>query len=393
MAFRVGADARSITPVLTPAPYLAGFDSDRRATSVHDELMVRTIAIQHGDEEPWVLSSCDLIGLARVPRVRGRSVVCCTHTHHGPDTIGFWGRPLEGVSGRDPEYLDLVRLTVAASRDAALASLEPAELSAGSVPVPELVDNFRDPDVIDDELSMVVATRTDRSVIATLASYPCHPEVLDPANTEITADYPGHFCRSVERRRGGTAIFVAGGLGGMLSPRTDIHTHAEAERFGEFLAAAAEGVELVGVGSGFASEHADVLVELVNPLYQLAMEMSIVDDVEWRNQMAVTEVSLTRIGDLALAGVPGELLPKLGLQLKERLRAKGVRVPIIVGLANDELGYILAPEDFITPADYFDPGKQYEESMSVGPDLGPAIMGALQHLADDVCAPSADEPV
>ena len=387
MSFRVGADARSITPELSPAPYLAGFDSERMATSVHDELMVRTIAIQHGNEEPWVLSSCDLIGLARVPRAEGRSLVCCTHTHHGPDTIGFWGRPLEGVSGRNPEYLDLVRLTVAASRDAAIASLEAADLSAGSVSVPELVDNFRDPDVIDDELSIVVATRADQSVIATLASYPCHPEVLDPANTEITADYPGHFCRSVEGHRGGTAVFVAGGLGGMLSPRTEIHTHEEAERFGKVLAAAVDEVDLVAVGSGFSSEHSDVLVELANPLYRLAMEMSIVDEVEWRDQMAVTEVSLTRIGDLVLAGVPGELLPKLGLQLKERLRSHGVRVPIIVGLANDELGYILAREDFVTPEDYFDPGRQYEESMSVGPDLGPAVMGALQRLTEVVCGP------
>jgi hypothetical protein len=65
------------------------------------------------------------------------------------------------------------------------------------------------------------------------------------------------------------------------------------------------------------------------------------------------------------------------------MRAAGMVSPAIVGLANDELGYILPEEDFVFPKDYFDPGSSYEESMSVGPRLGPAVCDAVTALVAD----------
>jgi hypothetical protein len=96
-----------------------------------------------------------------------------------------------------------------------------------------------------------------------------------------------------------------------------------------------------------------------------------------------SEVSLTRVGPLWLAGVPGELLPKLGLALKEAMRAAGALYPAVVGLANDELGYILPQEDYCYPDDPFSPGAHYEETMSVGPLMGPRVMEALGELIEE----------
>ena len=55
-------------------------------------------------------------------------------------------------------------------------------------------------------------------------------------------------------------------------------------------------------------------------------------------------------------------------------------VPLLIGLANDELGYILPQEDFEAPSDLADPGDRYEESMSVGPETGPSVFAALEQL-------------
>jgi hypothetical protein len=82
--------------------------------------------------------------------------------------------------------------------------------------------------------------------------------------------------------------------------------------------------------------------------------------------------------------VPGELLPRLGLDFKARMRAGGAGEAVIVGLANDELGYILAQEEFSEPADYAAPGDRYEESMSVGPEAGPILAASLERLLSDV---------
>ena len=388
---RVGADVRSIAPDLDAGTvFIAGYDPDRPATGAHDELQVRSVAFASGGGEPVVLSVCDLIGLTRVPGPKGRRVVACTHTHHGPDGLGFWGRPFEGVSGIDPAYIERVRSTVAASADAAVAALEPASLRVGSVAVPGLVANFRNPDLVDDELSVLRAVRADGSVVVTLCDFPCHPEVVDKTNTELTADYAGHLCRAVEGNAGGVAVFAAGALGGMLAPSTEVRTHAEAARYGSVLAAAAEealasgaAVDPAEATVAFARVEVDLLLE--NPIYDLGMQVGLVPAAERREAGSfVTEVSCFRVGPVMAACVPGELLPRLGLQLKATMRALGATVPMVVGLADDELGYLLPAEDFTFPADYLDPGSQYEESFSVGPTGGPRVVAALEDLLPSV---------
>ena len=218
------------------------------------------------------------------------------------------------------------------------------------------------------------------AVIATLVAYPCHPEVLDPESPDVTADYPGHLCREVETRDGGIAVFVSGDLGGMQSPATEHRTHEEAHRFGRVLADAVGDCLQDSQDDTLAFARMSLPIDLDNPMYRHLIAAGVVAPVEWRGDEVLTEVSLTRIGPVTLAAVPGELLPRLGLMVRQQLRAAGSPLPAIVGLADDELGYILAAEDFVEPADYLDPGRQYEESMSPGRGTGPAVMGALTEL-------------
>jgi hypothetical protein len=93
-----------------------------------------------------------------------------------------------------------------------------------------------------------------------------------------------------------------------------------------------------------------------------------------------TEASLLKLGPAWLFGVPGELLPKLGLAFKADLSQAGAGFAAITGLTNDELGYILPQEDFVYPDNPFEPGSHYEETMSVGPEAGPRLAAALQEL-------------
>jgi hypothetical protein len=93
-----------------------------------------------------------------------------------------------------------------------------------------------------------------------------------------------------------------------------------------------------------------------------------------------SEVNLIKIGKLWFATVPGELLPKLGLQLKVLMKDAGAQVAGVIGLANDELGYILPVEDFKYPWNPFKPGKHYEETNSIGKTIAPQVMGALRQI-------------
>ncbi len=200
---------------------------------------------------------------------------------------------------------------------------------------------------------------------------------MDDDNMLITADMAGYACRAIEREVGGVGVWASAHLGGMMSPDTAIRTFGECERMGETLAVAA--LTILRIGSfaeraELAGMMREVDIPLHNPLLRLAAAVGLLRGVG-QGESVTTEVSVWRIGDLVeFVFVQGELLPKLGMQLKAHMTA-GAK--FVVGLANDEIGYILPREDFIFPQDYMDPGRQYEESMSLGPDAEPTIVDTL----------------
>jgi hypothetical protein len=112
----------------------------------------------------------------------------------------------------------------------------------------------------------------------------------------------------------------------------------------------------------------------------VAFWRKLLPDIRNKKGQIETEVNLIKIGGLWLATVPGELLPKLGLRVKAQLLEAGASVAGVVGLANDEVGYILPEEDFKYPWNPFKPGKHYEETNSIGKEIAPKVMNALKEL-------------
>ncbi len=393
MTLTVGYAQATITPALDRPVYLAGFGRNRRAQSVHDDLFVRALAL-NGAGATVVLAAVDLIGLTRhvvqeiesavrqiAPAVQ--LVVAATHTHHGPDTLGLWG-PDEVTRGVDEEYLAHLQQAIAATALDALHRMRPADLRTASAQVTGIARNARDPAITDEELSCLqfVAAGQNKP-LATLLVYPCHPEVLWDDNPHITSDYLDAMRRVVERTTGAPCIGMVGALGGMMTPAMPGNTFEDAERMGVILGEAALAA-LTGARAhaieyvGYRRRVYDL--PLANPLFQMALEAGLLTGLLNDGDTLTTEAGLLRLGDAAIFFMPGEVLPRLGLAYKQQMRSAGIRHAVLVGLANDELGYILPADDFIFPDDPFEPGAHYEESMSVGIDAGPALSAALTAL-------------
>lgn len=388
MKITAGADARTIQPDLGKPVYLAGFSRNRKATGTHDPLMVRTLALSDGSTT-LVLAVCDLIGFARIDTLDMRRrigapastniVIACTHTHSGADTIGLWG-PDTQTTGCDADYIEWVKGQVVASCKAAIAQMQPAQLRATLGEVRGVVKNIRDPHIVDHAMGVLQAVNEGGTAIFTLLNFPCHPELMNDDNTLLTADIAGFACRTVERELGGVGIWASGHLGGMMTPDSDISTFEESRRLGEKLAEYA--VDEIRIGIFEVTSQLDgmtlqVNVPLDNPLLSMASAVGLLRAGEQRD-VVTTEVTVWNLGLLGqVAFVPGELLPALGLQLKQHMRGSG---KFVIGLANDEIGYILPKESFVRPADYMSPGRQYEESMSLGAEAGPMIVDTLAKL-------------
>ncbi len=366
--------------------------------TVHDDLYVRALALQlapaQAGDRFLIVVALDLIGLhrghcqaveqrvmAQIPNAQ--TLITCTHTHHGPDTLGLWG-PDDQTSGVDELYMAQMMEIVVDTVAAAAGNLQEAHLASTSVIVPGVAKNLRDPDIVDEELTCLQLRRpVDNQPLATWLIFPCHPEVLWDENPHITSDYLCTLRQLIEAETGAPCLVQVGALGGMMSPDVIDHSFAESAAMGETLAVAA----LAALSTCKAIPVADLnytrqefSLPLKNPLFKMAAAAGLLPNIERDDGTILTEAGLLQLDDLFMAAVPGELLPKLGLQYRQMMKDAGARVTAVIGLANDELGYILPIEDFSEPDNYLDPGASYEESMSVGPEMGPRLTDALHTI-------------
>jgi len=113
-----------------------------------------------------------------------------------------------------------------------------------------------------------------------------------------------------------------------------------------------------------------------------------------------TELSVLKLGNLTVALIPGEIFPELvyggefgnanpdGVNprtLKEIADEFGVETLLVIGLANDEIGYIVPPSDFLLneEAPYLERIRDakgedhYEETNSVGPECARLVARAF----------------
>jgi hypothetical protein len=83
-----------------------------------------------------------------------------------------------------------------------------------------------------------------------------------------------------------------------------------------------------------------------------------------------TTVAALRIGDLLIVGAPGELIAELGLKVKEALKKDGIKYPVIGGLANQWVSYILSETEYEKGG--------YEASVSFyGKNLGDVVVKGM----------------
>jgi len=431
----------------TESVWLAGFGaSGRRPLGAHDPLYARLLVLREGKTTVAVVG-LDLLGFYRddVEDLRRRAgldavLVAATHTHSGPDTLGLWGR-FPGVSGVDLAYHARLKAKVADALKLLTTQLRPATAAAGHGELDPrgLCRDSRDPQVIDPDLNVLRLTGKDGKAVATVVNWSCHPEVLGRENRLLTADYPGPLCARVEEKTGGACVFLNGMIGGLMTPDAKAENFYEAARIGAAVADAALALKTAPAPSRpLAYRSALVRVPVENSRYRLmlpaltfghalfgadgapltrwgarrlALRHWLVGLTEATAPSIETEVSVLDVGPARLLGLPGEAFPELaiggydgrysfgrpvltpggpnppdlarapkGPYLRDLVKA---RAPMLVGLANDELGYLVPAYDFkARPSKLMLPRYpgHYEETNSIGPSATRIIVDAAARL-------------
>jgi hypothetical protein len=223
---------------------------------------------------------------------------------------------------------------------------------------------------------------------------------------------------------GGTAIFFTGAIGGLMTTHPDIAISdpVSGQTFikGSFEKIDAQGKELAlltlraldsaarsaarmpenTIRSGGITLRAQTFtIPLYNKLYKIAVALGVLDrGYSGWNQMR-TEAAYLQIGDaISFLCVPGEIYPEIvdgGIEspqgqdfalapqeippLRSLMQGKQ---RIVLGLANDEIGYIMPKSqwDADEPYTYEYQQAPYGEINSVGPEAGPLVHRALMKV-------------
>jgi hypothetical protein len=308
-----------------------------------------------------------------------------------------------------------------------------------------LQDDSRPPYVKDPHLFVMKFTASgDGSAIATVVNWSDHPETLDSKNTLITADYPHWLRQSVEQHEGGMALFFNGAIGGLLSTLGDQvalqdpdtgevakdATWRKAELFGDTVGELAVRALASGTEAPVDSlviRQKVIFAPIQNDGFRVGGALGVFRGRKglWTNgrpdpavverevpgfgkvpyatgldlQSEVDYIQLRAGGRLVaeIATVPGEIYPELvnggitrypGADYPDAPFGPSVRAgmhspyPMIFGLANDELGYIIPKCEWDSRPPWLQNRKQrwYGEVNSAGPEVAGTVTRALVEL-------------
>ena len=338
--------------------------------------------------------------------------VYATHTHAGPDTLGLWG-PM-GVNGKNSEYMkNLVAAAAEAGREAA-ANPHEGELYFGYAVTEDMYRDSRYPYVYDPNLYQLRFEANDGSAGTRVYIYGAHAESLRGDNKLVSRDFPGRLCDAMTEQTGDNTMFCSGPAGGLIMTKAFVSDTGR------------QAVENLEITSDKLIEYAKSItpeterelkpalqfsrtvftVPLDNPAFALYKLLGILNNKAVKADSATghgveTELAVLLLDDLAVALIPGEIFPELVLggetgwmnygavnprPLHQIAKENGIDQMIVIGLCNDELGYIVPPSDFLINQDapYIERitdglgEDHYEETNSVGPACAQCIADALE---------------
>ncbi len=220
----VGFGEVDVTPDLAKKPvWLAGFGKNRKATRVHDPLRARAVVFAH-DKKKIAIVSADVVGLFNevAQRVRRQLpgftyvLVCSTHNHEGPDTMGLWGPNLL-TSGIDAVYMAQLDAGLVKAIQQADTSKGPVRAEIGSAMAPELLHDGREPYVKHDELVALRFVDANKKTAGIVVQWNCHPETLSSNNTEISADFIGYTVNYLKKKHACPVVYLTGTVGGLMT--------------------------------------------------------------------------------------------------------------------------------------------------------------------------------
>jgi neutral ceramidase len=371
-----------------------------------------------------------------------------SHTHTTPYTRRSKLSPgPDGLTAGHLAYLETFPHYVAGAIIEAWHNRQPASIGAASTDVTGITINRRDPTLsVDPELGVVRVDDADGFPLACLVNYACHGTAVGAHHLEWTGDFAGYLARAFEDAMPGCHCLFLQGAEGDIHP-WDFYFGNENPRFeDDYEAAERLGVAIAGPALGLFQQietraEADIQVAgstIALPPRPISWSVEEAEAYLAKVEVGVepyrgavipdrcpgcmsaqrfpeayalsgarhearfardypdaidAELTVARIGDIALASVPGEFFHELGMQVKQ---ASPVKSTYVLGLTNDWMGYLptrdAAEAVLDLPLEEFTNTVKYRQhygatvTTEVGPQAGEMVRNELLRLIQTTVA-------
>ena len=418
-------------------PMMGHFRDDFASAGTHDPLYCRAVVFADATGKKVALAAVDICELlsehtgmmqqfiADQCDIPGENIIiAATHTHGGPATF-----PLYTCPAAEPKQIEGCLKRAAAAVVLANRQLEETQLSVGYAGEDRISfcrrlrcrdgrthmnwETLPDDFVLEplgqiDPQVLALCLERDKRPVAAVVNFALHPAILDYDNQLYTADFPGYLAEALGKTVADDfrTMFLNGCCGDInhidyrdrTCPRRGYHM---AQRIGYMLGAAARQAlnhrtPIVGDTLAVSREQVTLKrLQITEEMYRVAREAmaghipppsSGVDGLtsdqtapvyinmyEKQHLDGHVDVTVFRIGDLAIVGLPGEIFCGLGTEIKKNSPA---RHTLVVELANGAIGYVPTREAYEQGGYEPSPGAAF-----YGPGSGEALVAlALKQL-------------
>lgn len=413
------------------------FDN-KTATSVVDDLKVRTFALNDNTGTGTaVFAVVDSYGLALgdVREIRTRLndfakamginsiTVSVLHQHSAVDTFGMNGniakmvllnpikvwQGMETENGKNDEYMENLYETCVASIKEAVGNMTEGDMFMGTADASEYIYDKRQPYVTDPNFTRFRFVPDNGEKETWIVTSAIHCVGNGAAGTDITGDYPYYAEEVINAKADANVAFILGAElcntqerneNTVADYREDMTRLEETAGFGKSIGNALVEIEKEKkVAPLLNIRYRETKVEIDNGVLLLAGKAGVFENIivsENGKYFVLTEVGYMELGeDMAFAIIPGELAPELAYggtlsaqyawsgtewtypSLAEIVEDTG-RELYVLGLANDQIGYILPGNDYM-PMIYEE--SQSIEFVSLGENTAATIVKAFESVA------------
>lgn len=359
---RAGAARVDITPPADAALQLAGYAGRTKGfEAIHDHIYARAIVVDDGANLAAIVA-CEVIGMPdnlwehasqRIAEQFGipveRQLLAGEHTHGAPSLANMYGQ----VPAANAAYTAKLEDAIVESVRQAKANLQPARIGIGNgltyvnINRREFMPGkgwwwlgYNADGPSDKTVSVIRFETPGGAPIAFFINYAVHGTVMGQANLQLTGDLPGATSRYVERhfQDKAVALWTSGAAGDQnpVSRATGSDftlVEALGQILGEQAVRASERVRMLDHAPARAAQRV-----ITCPGQKVAPGRVPRKEYQFEDAGPVNiRLSLLMLGDIALAGVSGEVLTFIGTRLKNE---SPFRNTLMVTHADGSSGYI-----------------------------------------------------